>query len=229
MPHAQGGKEEKEMRVHGHITIIAVLVLFVLTVLPTTSAFCAATQSTTPVEITAVKLAWVGVESSVSPKERGQKSFWKGSKPPTSTDYGSTDKMREVVASGNWGKMDVEFTTYRQWEDEIEFVFYMLLKDKDGFKMLKGTTKALYVAQGKGHYMVMYAYPNAIARYGADVQAIAVQAIVNGKVVSAASEPKVNKAWWEEYSPISDAVVDWFYTPMSRSGVDGYELIKTNK
>ena len=216
------------MRFHGNAAIVAGIFLFIVSTVLSTAAYCAA-QPTTPVEITAVRLSWVGIESNVSPKEKGQRSFWKGGKPPTASDYTATDRMREVVASGNWGKMDVEFNTYRQWEDTIEFRFFLLLKDKDGFRMLTGTTTVLYVAQGKGHYAVMYAYPNAIARYGGEAQAIAVQAVVNGKVVSAASDPKANKPWWEEHSPISGAIVDWFFTPMSRSGVDGYELIKTVK
>jgi len=216
------------MSFHGRSEIIAGILLFILTAFHTNCAECTA-QQTTPIEITGVRLTWVGVQSNVSPKEKGDKSFWKGGKPPTSTDYGTADRLKEVVTTGNWGKIDVEFTTYRTWEDSIEFVFYLLLKDKDGFKMLKGNTTVLYVAQGKAHYVVMYAYPNAIARYGADVQAVAVQAVANGKVVSSASDPKVNKAWWEDYSPIAGAIIDWFYTPMGRSGVDGYELIKTIK
>ena len=184
---------------------------------------------TTPVEITAVRLTWVSSQSNVSPKERGEKSFWKGGRSPVSSEISPLDRRKEVNTSGNWGKIDVEFTTYRTWEDSIEFVFYFLLKDRDGFKMLKGSTTALYVAQGKGHYVVMYVYPNAIARYGGDVQAIAVQAVINGKIVSSASEPKTNKPWWEEYSPITGAIIDWIYTPMGRAGVDGYELIKITK
>ncbi len=220
------------MRYSGSATSFAGIVFILsagllISTLLSIEAFCAAPQ--TPVEITGVKLSWVGPESSISPKEKGERSFWKGGRPPTSSDYSARDRVQEGAFSGNWGKMDVEFTTFRDWEDEIEFRFYLLLKDRDGFKMLAGRTTVMYVAKGRKHYVVMYAYPNAIGRYGGNVQAMAVEAIVNGKVVASKGEPKVKETWWRDYSPIGGAIIDWFYTPMKRTGVQEYELIKISK
>jgi hypothetical protein len=199
----------------------------VITLLICGAGMCAAPQS--PVEITGINLAWVGVESSIRPDEKGERSFRQGGKPPTLNSHDMSDRFQEGAFSGNWAKMDVEFTTYRDWEDQIEFNFYLLLKDKDGFKMLKGVTTVIYVARGKKHYAVMYGYPNAIARYGGDVQAMAVEAVVNGKVVSFHAEPKVREQWWKEHTPIGGAIVDWIYTPMKRSGVEAYELIRIGR
>ena len=191
------------------------------------AGMCAAPQS--PVEITGVNLSWVGVESNIRPDEKGERSFRQGGKPPTLDSHDMSDRFQEGAFSGNWAKMDVEFTTRREWEDQIEFNFYLLLQDKDGFKMLKGVTTVIYVARGRKHYAVMYGYPNAIARYGGNVQAMAVEAVVNGKVVAFHAEPKVRDRWWKEHTPIGGAIVDWIYTPMKRTGVDAYELIRIGR
>lgn len=204
--------------------------LFLSIVLLSGPAFCAAPRASAPVEITDMRISWVGPESSISPKEKGQRSFWKGGTPTSSTAHGIRNRRLEGASVGNWGKMDVEFTTNVEWADEIEFRFYLLLKDKGEFKMLTGKTTVIYVAAGKGHYVVMYAYSNAIARHGGDVQGLGVQAVYNGKVVSEKSIPKNLKGrWWEELTPIGGAVVDWFYTPMKRQGLEAYEFVKTVK
>ena len=184
-----------------------------------------------PIRIDEIRLSWVGPDSQIDPKEKGERSFWRGGRPQTSSDYSARDRLQEGAFSGNWGKIDVEFTTLPEWTDEVTFNFYLLVKGKESYTVLCGSTTAIFVARGQKHYVVMYAYPNAIARYGGEATAIAVEAVVKGQVASVVTNPRSKDEWWKskDVKRAEDVMVDWMFTPMRSNGAEGYELVKVNK
>ncbi len=134
-------------------------------------------------------------------------------------------------SKGRWGKIDIEFTTRRDWIDEVEFKCYVLLSDNRRTVMLTGSVTCVHVKEGAGHYAALFIYPNAIERYGGRIEGIAVEAyylntLVHLKAVQSKALARRGEKWWTKYSPITGSIVNWMYTPLRRDGIDDYELVK---
>ena len=126
----------------------------------------------------------------------------------------------------DWWRWMVEFETAPDWVDELEFTYYVYMKDqsnKGAEVMFRGTVTYVNVAKGR-HYSDMFLHPNTIARLGL-VKQIAVVVKARGAVV--ATESTATKAnWWDGFSPVDGVLINRAQTPFAFIDYDLYEAIK---
>ena len=140
-----------------------------------------------------------------------------------------TLKKGQVSAqTRNWFQITTQYDTKPEWLDEVDFTYYVLVKNKDP----KGPPQILYrgnvtyvnVEKGK-HKSDMYLHPSTLARFG-DVQAVGVEVKVQGRIVARESKPSSNQAWWEQLAPREGVLLNRMQTPFAMLNFDDYEMIK---
>jgi len=158
------------------------------------------------------------------------------------TGLGPRSVMQSASSSGNrrgeirnWVELGLQFDTEPEWQDEIVFHFFALLKNRETtkFTLLKGTVTYLDVARGRSRMGCAYIRPAALARYG-EVMGVAVEAVIKGEVAGSLSEGKLGpgkplpQEWWKkpELVPKDGYIVDRSKTPFSQINFDDYEALK---
>ena len=129
----------------------------------------------------------------------------------------------------NWYQVAADYETKPEWLDEVEFTYYVLVKNAkpgNGPKqsLFKGSVTYINVNEGK-HRSDMFLHPNTVARYG-EVQAVAVLVSVQGRVVAMESEPKSTQRWWEQLTPVDGLLLSRDKTPFAPLYFDDYEPVK---
>lgn len=126
----------------------------------------------------------------------------------------------------DWGRMLVEYETKPDWIDELEFTYYVYMKDqsnKGAEMMFRGTVTYVNVAKGR-HYSDIFLHPSTLARMGR-VEQVAVVVKVKGAVVATESTAQTPN-WWDRFSPIDGVLLNRSQTPFSFVDYDMYEAIK---
>jgi len=126
----------------------------------------------------------------------------------------------------DWWKVVVEYETKPDWVNEIEFIYYVYMKDQSnkGAEMMFSSS-VTYVNVKKGrHYSDMFLHPNTLARMGR-VEQVAVVIKVGGVVVGMESTAKTPN-WWDRYAPIRGVLLNRTQTPFSLIDFDMYEQVK---
>lgn len=68
-------------------------------------------------------------------------------------------------SGGNkWARVAVTFDSFPEYIDELEVRYYLLCKD--GKTMLTGSQVCMYVKRGRSHVTTIYAFPNAVEKFG---------------------------------------------------------------
>jgi len=129
-----------------------------------------------------------------------------------------------VYTKNRWTKVEVRFTTRPEYIDQLEFRYYLLMRDRRS--MLTGSQTCMYVKKGRRHYTCIYVYPNAVERYGGGVLGVAVKVYVNGQETALYVVGEKSRRWWDTLEPISGSMVNWQMTPFDRRGVEKYESVK---
>lgn len=125
---------------------------------------------------------------------------------------------------GYWMRVFIQFTSEPDWASEIRFDCHVLLREGQEDRMLTGSVTCVDVPRGRNRAVCLYVPPNTLERYGGSARAFAVECNYRGAVVSDYSQPR--RRWWEEHSGISNAMVTWFYTPFSRTGIAAFQQIR---
>jgi hypothetical protein len=154
---------------------------------------------------------------------------------PRSVMQGSNSSGNRRGESRNWVELGLQFDTEPEWQDEIIFHFFALLKNRETakFTLLKGTVTYVDVARGRSRMGSAYIRPAGLARFG-DVIGVAVEAVIKGEVVGTLSEGKLGPGkplpqdWWKrpELVPVQGYVVDRSKTPFALVNFDDYEALK---
>ena len=143
-------------------------------------------------------------------------------KTPIYTVRGSPSSMRQP----DWWRVVVEFETAPDWIDELEFTYYVYMKDQSNRNaevMFRGTVTYVNVARGK-HLSDMFLHPSTVARMGR-VEQVAVVVKAQGAVVATESTAKMPN-WWDRFSPRDGVLLNRSQTPFSFVDYDSYEAIK---
>ncbi len=130
---------------------------------------------------------------------------------------------------GSWMRILIQFTTYPDWVDDVRFDCYVLLRETNRRTMLAGSVTCVNVQAGRRHLASLFIHPNLLERYGRRVEAVAVECHYQNSPVTDYSIPRTNRKWWQEYTGLSDTMVNWFYTPFLRDGAQRYEQIKIGR
>lgn len=128
----------------------------------------------------------------------------------------------------DWWRVTVEFETAPDWIDELEFTYYVYMKDqsnKGAEMMFRGTVTYVNIAKGK-HLSDMFLHPSTVARLGR-VEQVAVVVKARGAMVAMESTAKTPN-WWDRFTPIDGVLLNRSQTPFSVLDYDSFEAIKPN-
>ena len=126
----------------------------------------------------------------------------------------------------DWWRVMVEFETAPDWIDELEFTYYVYMKDqsnKGAEMMFRGAVTYVNVAKGR-HYSDMFLHPSTLARMGR-VEQVAVVVKAKGAVVATESTAQTAN-WWDRFAPIDGVLLNRAQTPFAFVDYDLYEQIK---
>ncbi len=126
----------------------------------------------------------------------------------------------------DWWRVLVEYDTAPEWIDELEFTYYVYMKDqsnKGAETMFRGTVTYVNVAKGR-HYSDMFLHPHTLARLGR-VEQVAVVVKAKGAVVATESTAQTPN-WWDRFSPVDGVLLNRSQTPFAYIDYDMYEAIK---
>ena len=126
----------------------------------------------------------------------------------------------------DWWRVLVEYDTAPDWIDELEFTYYVYMKDqsnKGAEVMYRGTVTYVNVAKGR-HYSDMFLHPHTLARLGR-VEQVAVVVKAKGAVVATESTAQTPN-WWDRFSPVDGVLLNRAQTPFAFIDYDMYEAIK---
>ncbi len=129
----------------------------------------------------------------------------------------------------NWYQIITDYETKPDWADEIEFTYYVLVRNTKNPKgpkqsLFKGSVTYINVPEGR-HRSDMFLHPNTLARFG-EVEAVAVLVSVQGRVVAMEGKPRSNQRWWEQLTPVDGLLLSRDKTPFSPLNFDDFEPIK---
>ena len=126
----------------------------------------------------------------------------------------------------DWWRVMVEYETAPDWVDELEFTYYVYMKDqsnKNADTMFRGTVTYVNVAKGR-HYSDMFLHPSTLARLGR-VEQVAVVVKARGAVLATESTAQTPN-WWDRFSPVEGVLLNRSQTPFAYVDYDLYEAIK---
>lgn len=126
----------------------------------------------------------------------------------------------------DWWRVVVDFETAPDWLDELEFTYYVYMKDQSNRGaevMFRGTVTYVNIAKGR-HQSDMFLHPSTMARLGT-VEQVAVVVKSRGAVVGTESTAKTPN-WWERFSPMDGVLLNRAQTPFALIDYDSYNAIK---
>ncbi len=126
----------------------------------------------------------------------------------------------------DWGRVVFQFETQPDWLDELEFTFYVYVKDQSARGaevMLRGVVTYLNVAKGR-HQADIFMHPSTLSRMGRPEQ-FAVVIRHRGAVVASGSTATTPN-WWERFPPVDGVLLTRAQTPFALIEYDAYNLIK---
>jgi len=130
------------------------------------------------------------------------------------------------AAQSAWWRVEVEYDTKPDWIDQLEFIYYVYMKDqsnKGAEVMFRSSVTYVNVKKGR-HYSDMFLHPNTLLRMGR-VEQVAVVIKVNGAVVATKSTAKTPN-WWDRYRPVEGVLLNRAQTPFALVSYDLYEQVK---
>jgi hypothetical protein len=126
----------------------------------------------------------------------------------------------------DWWRVVVEYETAPDWVNELEFTYYVYMKDqsnKGNEVMFRSVVTYVNIAKGK-HVSDMFLHPNILKRMGR-VEQVAVVVKAQGAVVAMESTAKTAN-WWDRFSPVEGVLLNRGQTPFAAVDYDMYEAIK---
>lgn len=132
------------------------------------------------------------------------------------------------VAQKDWGVIKVEYDTSPEWIDELEFTYYIYVKDQSNRGaplMFRGVVTYVNIPSGRQHISDIFLHPNVMKRFGKPDQWAVVVKMKGAVIARESSSSKAN--WWEEFTPVDGVLLNRAQTPFSILDYDNYEAIKS--
>ncbi|MBL7116189.1 MAG: hypothetical protein ISS35_10515 [Kiritimatiellae bacterium] len=140
-----------------------------------------------------------------------------------------------------WGRVRVEYATRPEWLDELTIRFFALgvmrVEGRNLYSLYRKEVRYMDIKGDSDHLAEVYVRPSAIERYG-EIAAVAVEFVLDGKVVDVATDPKKSKSlpeqWWKdprvvksEAVTIRDAhILNRKESPFAFANMQDFEAIK---
>jgi hypothetical protein len=130
-------------------------------------------------------------------------------------------------ANKPWHQIEVDFSSTPEWADDVQIKYYVLIGQGKELQMFTGQITHINVDRATHHYSAMFLHPSTLVRYGqGKVEAVAVQLFYKGRLVDQTSDPKANRRWWEQYTPVEGFLLAPEQTPWSVVAFQRYEASK---
>jgi len=130
------------------------------------------------------------------------------------------------AAQRDWWRVEVEYDTKPDWIDQLEFTYYVYMKDqsnKGAEVMFRSSVTYVNVKKGR-HYSDMFLHPNTLLRMGR-VEQVAVVIKMGGAIVATKSTAQTPN-WWDRYRPVEGVLLSRAQTPFALVSYDLYEQVK---
>lgn len=131
----------------------------------------------------------------------------------------------------HWLRVILEYETQNDWIDELEFTYYVLIRDaRGGDRAFRKTVSYVDIRKGR-HISDIFMRPNTFERMKASVihAAVVIKArSVAGMKVIAQSSTLKQPNWWERIPSMEGVLLNRGETPFAFVAYDNYELIKVD-
>ncbi len=128
-----------------------------------------------------------------------------------------------------WGSLRVYFATEADWTDELEFRYYVQVRNPktDQDLLFTGTFTYLDIPKGNKHLSNVFLRPATLERHG-NVIGVAVEIFSKGERVASASNPATPQGWWLRTSvkTVADVLLDRSQTPFAFVAYDNFIMLK---
>ena len=134
--------------------------------------------------------------------------------------------QQSTARQPDWWRVVVDFETAPDWLDELEFTYYVYMKDqsnKGAEVMFRGAVTYVNVPKGR-HQSDMFLHPSTMSRMGR-VEFVAVIVKHRGAVVATESTATTPN-WWERFSPTDGVLLNRSQTPFAFVDYDSFNAIK---
>ena len=132
-------------------------------------------------------------------------------------------------ANKPWLMIEVDFSSAPEWADDVQVRYYVLIGQDKNTQMFTGQITHNNVDRGQHHYSAMFLHPSTLVRFGqGKVEAVAVQMFYKGRLMDMASDPKANRRWWEQYTPVEGFLLTPEQTPWSIVAFQRWEAAKSS-
>lgn len=142
-------------------------------------------------------------------------------------NYSGAENLHE--SHERWIKVDVQFSAFADFTDEVTFKYFVLL----GGKVLTGEVTHVNVRPGKELYSCIYLPPHSIARIlgnrppsANSVENVAVQIVAKGEVKDEFSLARAAAQWYASAPAVTGLLLNKNETPFAPLFWDRYEQIK---
>ena len=129
----------------------------------------------------------------------------------------------------DWGRIMVRFETDAEWTDDLEFRFFVQVRNpKSNISLLfPGTFNYIDIPKGKNNISTVFLRPATLERYG-DVIGIAVEIYAKGELVAFACNPETPKGWWRTSTvkAVPGMLLERSQTPFAFIAYDNYVTVK---
>ncbi|MBI3987056.1 MAG: hypothetical protein HY343_09060 [Lentisphaerae bacterium] len=140
----------------------------------------------------------------------------------------SSDASESTGASKQWGRVSVKYDTAPEWADDLEFRYFVVVKNKDRQSVMF-TANMSYIEVAKGvHHSAVFLRPNTLERYG-EIEQAAVEIYYKGELAASESTLKDDKSqWWRtaKVKTLDGILLNRDQTPFAFVAWDNYETIK---
>ncbi len=141
----------------------------------------------------------------------------------------SVSISENLVNTRDWARVLVQFETFADWIDALEFRFFVQTQNQRSKLELRFLGDFTYVdiPKGKQHLSSVFLRPNTFERYG-DIIGIAVEVYANGELVATASNPEAPRGWWRTptIKEVSGVLLERSQTPFAFVAYDAYVTAK---
>jgi len=137
---------------------------------------------------------------------------------------------RAQSSQKTWLRVSVEYETQNEWIDELDFTFYVLVRDGKQDRVFRKTVTYVDIAKGR-HLADVFIRPNTFERMEAKAVHAAVVVSVRGAGGMAGTELGAEstleqRQWWTAVPSSEGTLLDRDETPFAFIAYDNYELIK---
>jgi hypothetical protein len=134
------------------------------------------------------------------------------------------------TAQKTWLRVSVEYETQNEWIDQLDFTFYVLVRDGKQDRLFRKTVSYVDIAKGR-HAADVFIRPNTFARMEAKAVQAAVVVSVRGADGMAPTElgsesTLEQREWWKSIPSAEGTLLNRDETPFAFLAYDSFELIK---